>query len=192
MRIVNVASCLISIPFRAPFGHALSWRDRTEAIIVRLVSDKGLTGWGEILPRDYLTGETIDTVLSRELPEVANRWVGRNLDTRDDLLEALDDQQRGSNVALATRAGWELALLDLAGKSFGFAAGDVLGPSIHRQLEPGVVIGFDVATEKLERHCTLIRLAGRRHVKIKVGHGDDLRRLQIISATLGKGIPLRI
>src|SRR6185437_9002725 len=174
MRIVNVASCLISIPFRAPFGHALSWRDRTEAIIVRLVSDKGLTGWGEILPRDYLTGETIDTVLSREL------------------LEALDDEQRGSNVALATRAGWELALLDLAGKSFGFAAGDVLGPSIHRQLEPGVVIGFDVATEKLERHCTLIRLAGRRHVKIKVGHGDDLRRLQIISATLGKGIPLRI
>ncbi|HEY1528399.1 MAG TPA: enolase C-terminal domain-like protein [Candidatus Angelobacter sp.] len=85
-----------------------------------------------------------------------------------------------------------MALLDLAGKAFSFAAGDVLGRGVGPELEAGVVIGFDVPMEKLEKYCLWLRLAGRRHIKMKVGRRDDLRRLQIVNAVLGPTVPIRV
>lgn len=190
MRIVDVTAYPVSIPFRRPFGHSLQWRDKTDAIILCLTSESEATGWGEILPRSYLTGETVATVLSRDLPEMAGRWRGRAFENRDEVFAALREENHREWAALATRAGWELAVLDLAGKIFGFAAGDALGAIIGHELEAGVVIGFDVPTDKLEKYCLLARLAGRRHIKVKVGQTDDLRRLQIVHAVLGP-VPIR-
>lgn len=190
MRIAGVTAYPVSIPFRRPFGHSLQWRDKTDAIILCLTSESEATGWGEILPRSYLTGETVATVLSRDLPEMAGRWRGRAFENRDEVFAALREENHREWAALATRAGWELAVLDLAGKILGFATGDALGATIGHELEAGVVIGFDVPTDKLEKYCLLARLAGRRHIKVKVGQTDDLRRLQIVHAVLGP-VPIR-
>lgn len=190
MRIAGVTAYPVSIPFRRPFGHSLQWRDKTDAIILCLTSESEATGWGEILPRSYLTGETVATVLSRDLPEMAGRWRGRAFENRDEVFAALREENHREWAALATRAGWELAVLDLAGKILGFAAGDALGAIIGHELEAGAVIGFDVPTDKLEKYCLLARLAGRRHIKVKVGQTDDLRRLQIVHAVLGP-VPIR-
>lgn len=192
MRIAGVTARLVSIPFRKAFGHSRAWRHRTEAVLVCITSDLGISGWGEILPRPYLTGETIETVLSRDLPRLTSRWRGRMFADREHVCAALREEQQHEPFALATRAGWELAMLDLAGKSFGFAAGDVLGPNIGHELPAGVVIGFDVPTEKLEKHCLLLRVAGRRHVKVKVGHDDDIRRLEIVNTVFASSVPIRV
>src|SRR5262249_6043963 len=117
---------------------------------------------------------------------------GRNFDTCDEVLAALHQEQRRGSRALATLAGWELAVLDLAGKTFGFPAGDVLSGTIGPELETGVAIGFDVPTEKLEKHCFLLRLAGRRHIKVKVGLIDDQHRLGIVNGVFGPAVPIRV
>jgi L-alanine-DL-glutamate epimerase-like enolase superfamily enzyme len=192
MRIADVTVYRICIPFRRPFGHALQWRDKTETIILCISSDSGLKGWGEVLPRWYLGGATIDLVLSRELPELIEAWRGRTFENGDQVVAALHEEHHCGSCSLATRAGWELALLDLAGKSFDFAAGDVLGRTVGPELEAGAVIGFEVGTEKLERYCLLLRLAGRRHIKMKVGRRDDLSRLQLVNAVLGEAFPIRV
>jgi muconate cycloisomerase len=192
MRIADVTVYRVSIPFRRPFGHALYWRDKTETVILCISCDAGLKGWGEVLPRWYLGGATVDLVLSRELPELMESWCGRTFGNSDEVVAALREEHYRRSCSLATLAGWELALLDLAGKAFSFAAGDVLGRTIGPELEAGVVIGFDVDTEKLKRHCLLLRLAGKRHIKVKVGRADDLRRLQIVNTVLGPAVPIRI
>jgi len=192
MQIADVNVYRVSIPFRRPFGHALHWRDKTETVILCISSDSGLKGWGEILPRWYLGGGTIAKVLSRELPELVESWRGRIFENSEQVVAALREKHHRWSRSLATRAGWELAVLDLAGKTFGFAAGDVLGKAVGPKLETGVVIGFDVPTEELERHCRLLRLAGRQHIKVKVGRPDDLRRLQIVNAVLGPTVPIRV
>ena len=192
MRITDVAVYRICIPFRRPFGHALYWRDKTETIILCISCDAGQKGWGEVLPRRYLGGTTIELALSRELPELIETWRGRSFENGHQVIAALREEHRYGSCSLATRSGWELALLDLAGKAFGFAAGNVLGRTVGPELEAGVVIGFDVDTEKLERHCLLFRLAGKRHVKVKVGRDDDLHRLQIVNAVFGPAVPLRL
>jgi muconate cycloisomerase len=192
MRIADVTVYRVSIPFRKPFGHALYWRDKTETVILCISCNAGLKGWGEVLPRWYLGGATIDLVLSRELPELRESWCGRTFENSDEVVAALRTEHYRRSCSLATLAGWELALLDLAGKAFSFAAGDVLGRTVGPELEAGVVIGFDVDTEKLERHCLLLRLAGKRHVKVKAGRADDLCRLQIVSSVLGPAVPIRV
>jgi L-Ala-D/L-Glu epimerase len=50
-----------AIPMRA-FEHAAAKRDLAEAIVVRVAMSDGAAGWGETLPRPYVTGETIESV----------------------------------------------------------------------------------------------------------------------------------
>jgi L-Ala-D/L-Glu epimerase len=191
MRITGITLYPISIPFRRSFGHAHYWREKTDTVLLSITSEKGVAGWGEVLPRPYVTGETLAMVLSCELPDLVSRWRGRAFENRDAILEALQ-QEQGLGVGLAALAGWELAILDLAGKSFGFAAGEILGARTGQELEPGVVIGFDVPTKQLDKHCIPIRMAGIRHAKVKAGQSDDVRRLEIVREVLGPSIPLRV
>ncbi|MBI1849662.1 MAG: hypothetical protein HYR85_04905 [Planctomycetes bacterium] len=192
MQIRDVELHVIQIPLRAPFQHASHERRQTDAVIVAITSDSGERGFGEILPRPYLTGETIQSVLHDHGPTMARRWLGRRLEDSKDVVAAIEGDLRDAGRALATFTGFEMAALDVAGRAIGFDAGDVLGPTCSGSLEPGVVIGFEVPTDELVWHCTLVRLAGRRHVKVKIGCDDDVRRLEIISKTLGKTARLRV
>jgi muconate cycloisomerase len=183
---------LVRIPFKRPFGHALKQRSEADAVIVVARSAAGTVGLGEIVPRPYLTGETIDGVLARTAPARAARCRGRSFASRDDVTGWLRAELDAAGRDLATLAGFELALLDLAGKELGFAAGEVLGGPAGPELPAGVVIGFEVATPDLKKHCALLRMSGKRHVKVKVGRDDDVDRLAIIAATLGAELPLRL
>jgi L-Ala-D/L-Glu epimerase len=192
MRISSVTAYRIRIPFKTFFAHSLHRRGATEAVILVVESEAGQVGVGEILPRPYLTGETIDSVLQHELPALVERWLDRQFGGRDEVVAALQQDLLLCGRALSTFAGWELALLDLAGKAFCFAAGDVLGPQTAPELAPGVVIDFAVPTHGLEKHCMMLRISGRRHVKIKVGLPDDPQRLALIQGIFGAGQSFRL
>ena len=182
----------IRIPFKQSFGHALSERTHTEAIIVVLTDADGTTGCGEVLPRPYLTGETIQSVLDDHLPPLLRAWLGRRFETKAEVVSALEEALGRAGRRLATFCGLELALLDLAGKSIGFPVGEILGDRLGTPLEAGVVIGFDLDTDALPKHCAMLRLAGRRHIKVKVGRDDDVERVRIIRKALGTSVPIRI
>jgi len=192
MRISGITVYRVSIPFRKPFGHSLYWRDKTETLIICLESVSGLAGWGEILPREYLTGETLENVMTSALPRLVQRWQDQKFDNRDEVTLALRRELCRTSRSLATLAGWELAVLDLGGKTFGFPAGEMLGSSVWPKPEEGVVIGFEVPTDKMEMRCILLRLAGTRHLKVKVGRQDDLRRLELANGVFGSDVPIRV
>lgn len=193
MHISSVTLRRLRIPFKVSFVHALKSRTETDTLILTLTSSDGITGLGEILPRPYLTGEGLDDVLT-VVPAIASRWLLRMFDDRDDILAALQEEMQRAGRMLATLAGWELALVDLAGKTFGFEAGDILGPVLNSSLESGAVIDLGIPTAALKKYCVLLRLRGQHHVKVKVGHDheNDLRRLSIISDVFGDSYPLRI
>lgn len=60
MRITEFVIYHVRIPLRKPVRHASHARSDTESIVVRCRLDNGTLGWGEGLPREYVTGETID------------------------------------------------------------------------------------------------------------------------------------
>ena len=54
------------------------------------------------------------------------------------------------------------------------------------------MIGFEIDTDALPSHCAMLRLAGRRHIKVKVGCDNDVERVKIIRQSLGPSVPIRI
>lgn len=180
----------IRIPFKTSFTHARYERSETRAVIVVLRSAEGVVGFGEILPRDYVTGETLEGVLLHVAPAMGARFAGRTFEHVDDVVGYLRRELDHAGRNLATFCGFETALLDVAGRTFGFGLGDVLGRPPGPPLSAGVVIGFNVTTKELARHAAVMRLRSTRHIKVKVGLTDDVERLSIIADAVR--VPLRI
>ena len=59
-RIVAFTVHAIDLPFRRKFEHAAASRSTSESLFVELKLDDGTIGWGESLPRPYVTGEARD------------------------------------------------------------------------------------------------------------------------------------
>ena len=191
MRIVDIGWRRVQIPLKTAFAHARRERAVSDAVIVWIETDLGITGWGEIQPREYVTGETIEGVLSRTCPAIGEAWKGRSFETNEEAVGFLEAELAKAGRDLAAFCGFELALLDAAGQCFEFPVGDLIGPMRATPLPPGVVVGFEVETAALKKHCTLLRFKKREHVKVKVGLDDDLERLKIAKDALGD-LPLRI
>jgi len=54
----------LKIPFNVSFQHSSARRNKTESILVQCHTYADVTGIGEGCPRNYVTGETIDSALA--------------------------------------------------------------------------------------------------------------------------------
>ena len=90
-----------AIPMRT-FEHAASSRALAEAIIVRAEFNDGHVGWGEALPRPYVTGESLDSVVDdiREIIWPACKGVRfEAFSDADNVPTAADDGRRITSAA---------------------------------------------------------------------------------------------
>lgn len=61
MRLVSLTAYHARIPLKRAVKHASHARRENDTLLIRAELDDGTTGWGEGLPRLYVTGETIDS-----------------------------------------------------------------------------------------------------------------------------------
>jgi L-Ala-D/L-Glu epimerase / N-acetyl-D-glutamate racemase len=191
VRVESIELHRIAIPFKTAFRHAMHERTATDAVIVAIGGEGGRFGYGEVLPRPYVTGETIERALDEIAPPLARSLIGRRFAEKREVVGLLLDALDRAGRDLATLSGFEIALLDLCGRALGFSIGEVLGGSFGEALPAGVVIGFEIETKALQKYCAVLRLSGKRHIKVKVGLPDDLDRLQMISHAFQE-TPLRL
>lgn len=191
MRVEAVQLRRVQIPMKRSFKHALHERHTTDAVLVGIEDDRGMLGWGEVLPRPYVTGETVQGVLEQGAPRFARELTGRTFETVQAAKDWLLWMAQQAGRELAVLCGFDLALLDLAGQRFQTSVAQMLGGPRREALPPGVIVGFETPTDKLARYCATLRLSGRKHVKIKVGLDDDAQRLAAV-AKVFKGVPLRL
>src|SRR5436305_4787897 len=64
MRVSELQAIQVRIPFKRAFRHASYTRTSTDNVVVRCVLESGAIGFGEGVPREYVTGETIDSALA--------------------------------------------------------------------------------------------------------------------------------
>jgi muconate cycloisomerase len=182
--------------FRFSFGHALAARSSSENVYVKVTLSDGTTGFGEGVPRPYVTGETAEAALSAVCDRYAPALVGGELTDPEAVPAVLHGVAATTAHDGPPGAAWcavELALLDAAGRLFGVPVRHWLGPVRAPELSYDAVIPFS-STRALGPLALLVRALGIPHVKVKVGQDldGDLDRLRILRRVLGPDTDLRV
>ncbi|MEW4284496.1 o-succinylbenzoate synthase [Priestia koreensis] len=159
-------------PFSTSYGTV---KDR-ELILIEVVDENGLSGWGEVVAfsTPWYTEETIETcthILETFLiPSVLNQM----LEHPSDLQKHFAPIKR-NNMA---KAGLDCAVWDLYAKRLQKPLWDVLGGT-RSKVEAGVVVGIDQPhkmKEKIREHLH----DGYKRFKIKIKPGMDYELIKVI------------
>ena len=205
MHIVELEAYHLRIPLRRPVEHASKTRTDTDNIVVRCKLSDGSTGWGEGVPRDYVTGETIESAM--EL--VARSDLPAQFSPCDSFEQAVqlaerirlaeipgDDRHCQGNAA---RCAVELAVLDAFGRAFGEPLMNVtkmLAPELYQPRQRVQYSGVILSATgwKARAYAVAQRLPGFRQLKVKVGIAgqDDVERLRLIRRWAGAKMDLRV
>jgi muconate cycloisomerase len=163
-----------AIPMRS-FEHAAAARDLAEAVLVHVVSSDGGEGWGETLPRLYVTGETTKSV-TQDIEQIY--WPA--------LREGpLPEQPLPGRTTLAARCAVQLAWEDCQARS----AGVRLCRPIDRCVRGSGSLGSS-DPGKTNRRLLLLRIYGVRDFKLKLGLGADVDKenLRLVHKRLSRRI----
>jgi muconate cycloisomerase len=206
MRIAEVEARHVRIPLRKPIRHASHRRTETDNIVVRVTLDDGAVGYGEGVPRDYVTGETIDSALdlvkrsdlAKQFEKSCENFIDAARLAENIRLVPIpgDDRLCQSNAA---RCALEIAILDAFGRCFGEPLMNVTKLIETDLYEPHAEVRYSGAIMsasgwKARAIGWAMRLYGFRQVKVKVGIAgqDDPKRLAIIRRRVGANVDLRV
>lgn len=193
MKITALTFRIIEIPMNVAVKHALAERSVAKNVVLTLTDEHGNAGWGECCPRDYVTGETLEsvqtTLLDKLGPEIleqsfddvvhVQRWIKHRLETVE------KDQ-------LAAFCALELALIDLSCRHFNTGLDSFIGSETNHDVRYSGVIATD-EPEAVAKMATMMKQSGLTHVKVKLV--EELARnraiLEVARQVLGSNVELR-
>ena len=183
----------IRLPFTRRYTHALADRTESDGLILEVQLENGSTGYGEALPREYVTGETVPSVARQLRDYWSSRW--RDIPTESltalaaylesALAEAMEQR------TLAAYGAVELALMDAVGTAMGTSVSTIFPGECHARIHHTGPIGT-TSVSTARRLALLMRLAGLRDVKVKVGFPGDLATVTAVRKALGPRVNLRV
>lgn len=186
------------LPFRVRFKHSAAERTSSESLFLRCRLDDGTVGWGESLPRAYVTGESRAAAFELLAAKILPALVGRGFDSLaavEAFLEGCDGRAPAALVDPSTpqTAAWcavDLALLD----TFGRAGGERPLAGESSAFPPGLRYSGVLSAETGWKKSLLLlahRLMGFRAIKLKIGAETGARELASIRRWLGRKVDLR-
>lgn len=208
MRITEFAAFHVRINLRKQIRHASHARSDTESIVVRCRLSDGTIGWGEGLPREYVTGETIDSAWSLlQTAELSSQLGGDIQGLRDAIhrlqmfrLQRLGHDERdcfGNSV----RCAIELSILDAVCRAEGVSMSAVteLVPETMAIRNRSDRVRYSAAFTAMGRYGVIsraikLRFFGFHQAKVKTGvEGiDDATLMRLLRWLLGRNFDLRI
>jgi muconate cycloisomerase len=204
VRVIQLSAFSVRIPLKRPIRHASHSREDTENLIVRATLEDGTQGFGEGVPRDYVTGETIDsaigvlqgTRLVDQLVTCTGFADAVRMAERLCLEVPGDERQCQANAA---RCALELALLDAYGKHFQTPLSEttrILAPALYEPRAWVRYSGVIASANGPKAHLAAwrIRLWRFPDLKVKIGMAghDDLWRLRTIRKIVGRKKDIRV
>jgi D-galactarolactone cycloisomerase len=199
MKITGVEVHVLKSPLAEPFAFSQGWVRQRSATLVEVVTDEGVTGWGEAFAQGLEPPEIAAAAIEYALKPLligADPLATEVLWHR--MYHATRDYGRKGSVVAAISAV-DIALWDIAGRARGEPIHKLLGGAFRDRVEP-YATGFyrikgqgeaaRLADEALRHHE-----AGFRLMKVKLGYGveDDIACMQAICRAIeGRDITLMI
>jgi muconate cycloisomerase len=208
MHPVELTAWHVRIPLKKTIRHASHTRDETDSVIVRCRLDEGTEGWGEGLPREYVTGETIDTVFEHLRQTDWRAQLGGNL---PDLASAVAvcDQLRVPPIQTGMRdcfgnvvkCAVELSVLDAVARATGqpLSAVTAIVPETLAIRENQTRVRYSGALtpqspfrDKVSALKLWIFGFAQGKVKVGVPGFDDTRSVALLRRVMGPQFDIRI
>jgi L-Ala-D/L-Glu epimerase len=187
----------VRIPFRLKYGHARIKHIGLDAIVCIARDEGGHCGYGEAVPRTYVTGETCDTVMA-EIPVFLEQTSFANTGPNSSASATPDScQQQRLELASTWKGRFpscaccavDTALHDLFAQQQGQSCTGWMGAKSFDPLSYTASIGMS-SKAKLIATLLVYRTAGLKHFKVKVGDGEDIERIRLIRRFLGRGVKI--
>jgi L-Ala-D/L-Glu epimerase len=206
MKLAELTAYVVRIPLKKRIKHASHARTETDNVLVRARLNDGSVGWGEGVPREYVTGESADsgldllkaTDLKGQLGDCRD-FIGAMRTIESLRLAPVAGDTRGVQ-GNAARCAVEIALLDAFGRAFGEPLCNVtkyLAPDFYRFRDKVQYSGAITSARrgmKIRLAAWRMRILGVSQIKVKVGieGHDDPYRLRMIRRRVGKKVELRV
>jgi D-galactarolactone cycloisomerase len=191
MKIVDVRTWALRSDLAEPFAFSQGWVAQRAATIVEVVTDEGVSGWGEALCQGLQPPQIAAAAISSAFRPLL---IGEDPARPEVLWHRMYNRSRDyglKGAVIGAISAIDIALWDLLGKLLGRPIHALLGGAFRTRVQPyatgfyrisGRGEGKRLAAEA-QRHYE----NGFRAMKIKLGFGvdDDVRVMEDIGAALG-------
>lgn len=198
MRILDVKTHVLSTPLEEEFAFSMGWVSRRSAVIVELITDDGVTGWGEALCHGLQPPEIAATIIQTALKPIV---VGQDPFDVDVLWERMYNRTRpyGQKGAVPNAiSAVDIAIWDCLGRSLGKPIHKLLGGAYRTEVQP-YATGFyrlrngdypKDAIAEAQRHIS----SGFSAMKLKIGFGveEDISYVRSVRDAIGPGPKLMV
>jgi len=197
LRIIYGDSCLgiqqietysVKLSYKEPFRIAPGASTESHNIVVKIVTDYGVVGWGESSPAQRVTGETVETVITT-LDRIAPKLIGMCPLRIEQNVEVTDSIVKGNPAA---KAAIDIALHDILGKTARKPLFMLMG-GYRTEVLTDITLGIKSPKEMAKDAVKAVK-KGFKALKIKVGvnPAEDVERVRLIREAVGSNIQLRI
>ncbi len=193
MKIVEVTPYLLRAPLERPFGWSQGWIRERVAVVVKVVTDEGIVGWGE-------TGFPDAAALIRD--RLAPQILGCDPLNREGiwwrLIGPMMNQNEYLGLGMCALSAIDIALWDIAGKVAGKPIAELLGGPLRTQVAvyaTGLYYTEGDEPHRLAEEAASYVEAGFRAVKMKVGGRslrEDARRVALVRKAVGEDVYLMV
>ncbi len=183
MRIVRAAAYRQFQPFRdGPYTCRGQSEDGTDSTIVRLETDRGLTGWGEVAPLGAFYAEGFAAGIRAGVAELLPKLLGADPCQLARINQLMDHAMLGQ---LAVKAPVDMACWDLLGKAAGLPLAELSGG----RFSESVLLYRSVsqaAPEAMAAAAKKYLAQGYRRIQVKVGDDplEDVERMKAVRAVV--------
>jgi L-alanine-DL-glutamate epimerase-like enolase superfamily enzyme len=178
----------VTLRYKEPFIIAPGATRESHNVIVKIVTDYGVIGWGESSPSQRVTGENAETVL-KTIDKIAPKLIGMcplRIEQDVELMDSIVDDNT------AAKASIDIALHDILGKTACKPLFMLMG-GYRTQVLTDVTLSIKSPKEMAKDAAKAVR-KGFKALKVKVGvnPAEDLERIEMIRNAVGSKTQIRI
>jgi L-alanine-DL-glutamate epimerase-like enolase superfamily enzyme len=188
VRITAIEPILVDVPLRAPVHGVHGIAAVQRSVLVRVATDTGVEGWGNVDPTPGYSPVSAD-----EVYVTVGRLAGVLAGTDASNVHAALARMEQAAAMSEARAAVEMALLDLKARALGIPVHSLLGGRLKDVVTLNAWIGT-VPPEQAAREAAAWHARGFRTAKIKVSGATDtgIERVAAVRAAVGDRMALRV
>ena len=192
MRIDQVVLREVSIPLKFQFSQANNTTSTSDSAILELITEDGVSGFGEACPRLYVTGESMQDV-KNDLNLIIPKLKTHPIESVEDI-QARIKKWESLGIGPSTRCCMELALLDAWSRTEKMPIFQLLGgQTAPEKITYSLVLPL-IKPKYFELLLENIGVFQPASIKLKVDSGlsENLERIRLIRGCFSEEIPLRV